>query len=131
MRTLPIGVFCLLTSACGDIRLDEVRSKWKFGPEYRSSSKDTDLVRWTAQTGLEAKLSDGQSVGVTYRRRDNNDADAYAATDNGVWLEYSFPLWKRKKENDSAALKERVSRLEAQVEELRAMVGAPKSEGGS
>lgn len=112
------------------MKLDEITSSWRFGPEYRSTSDNTNLVRWTAQTGLSAELSDGQKIGVTYRRRDNDGADGFNAADNGVWLEYSFPLWQREKAEESetkhedAALQERVARLESELADLRALVAA-------
>jgi hypothetical protein len=131
MRTMTWTVFVLTVTGCADVKLDEVRSKWAFGSEQRATSSNTNHVRYSVQTGLEAKLSDGQSIGVVYRRRDDDDADGYSAIDNGVWLEYGFPLWKRKKENGADALKERVTRLEEELAELRQMIAGPATGGGT
>jgi hypothetical protein len=113
----------VLLGTCGcDVTLNEVRSKWKTGPEWRRRSNGNSEVRWTAQTGLEGSFSNGHKVGVTYRSRNVSDSDNFAQRDDGVWVEYSFPLWRAEKKkgfgNDD--LIRRLDELEAEVAELRA-----------
>lgn len=100
--------------------LKEVRSKTKLGPEFRhKGSNRTESVRWTAQQGVELKWEGGVSTGLTYRRR---DTDAGSGDhDDGVWLDFSFPLWKAPKKPDTMkdqmeALARRLATLEAQLQ---------------
>lgn len=100
--------------------MTELRSTWKGGPEFRHKGSDrTDSVRWYAQTGLKAvhenKHGHEYTTAVTYRRRDVSDGAG--DNDNGVWLEFSFPLWsaKKKPERDIADLQRRIQLLEALV----------------
>jgi hypothetical protein len=100
----------------GGCELTEIRSKWKTGPEFRHA-KGEDATRWTAQTGLEAKFSNGHALGVTYRRRDTTDLPGFSQYDNGVWLEYSFPLWKKPKKDDKKEIEQLKRRIEALEQE--------------
>lgn len=107
-----------LLSGCA---LQEVRSKSKVGPEFRhSGSSGTDSERWTVQQGVEFKWDGGINTGVTYRRRDVNDGNG--DDDNGVWFEFSFPLWKAPKEPD--ALAQRMETLEQRLAELEKQLPA-------
>lgn len=109
-------VLLWLVSGCA---LKEVRSKSKFGPEFRhKGSNRTDAVRWTVQQGFEFKADNGISTGITYRRRDTDDGSG--DNDNGVWIDFSFPIWRAEKEPDAAVrrveeLERRLARLEARV----------------
>ena len=89
-----VAVF-LLGLLCSGCVLKEVRSKSKVGPEFRhKGSSRTESERWTVQEGLEFKWNNGVSTGVTYRRRDVNEGSG--DHDDGVWFEFSFPVWKAK-----------------------------------
>ena len=97
--------------------MTELHSTWKGGPEFRhKGSNRTDSVRWYAQTGLKAvhenKHGHEYTTAVTYRRRDVSEGAG--DNDNGVWLEFSFPLWKapKKHERDIVDVKRRLARLE-------------------
>lgn len=56
------------------------------------------------------------TAGITYRRRDvdNGNSD----NDNGVWLDFSFPIWKAEKKPDRAG--RRVELLERRIAALEA-----------
>ncbi len=114
---LMCGSLAILLSGCA---LQEIRSKSKFGPEFRTKgagSSKSHKTRWTARQGVEFKWDKGISTAVTYRRRD--DDNGHGDHDNGVWFEVSFPIWKaRKKPTDQAALMRRVEQLERHLAEL-------------
>lgn len=117
MRTgtlVACGLMVLMSSGCG---IKEIRSKSKFGPEFRhSGTRRTSRDRWTAQQGIEFKWDKGVSTTLTYRRRDvNNGAGDY---DNGVWFEVSFPLWKAKPKEDKNA--SRIRELERRLAAIEA-----------
>ena len=103
------GVVLLLASGCA---LQEVRSKTKFGPEFRhSGSTNTNNERWTVEQGFDFKWDQGVTTGITYRRRDINDGNG--DNENRVMFEFSFPLWKA--ESKESTLAGRVERLEQQL----------------
>jgi hypothetical protein len=109
-----------LAFICG-CTLTEIRSKSKVGPEFRYRSSDrTNSIRWYAQQGFDFVWQDDRNnkitTGITYRRRDidNGNSD----NDNGVWLEFSFPLWVAPKEPDPVM--QRVRQLERRLAELEA-----------
>lgn len=107
-------VFLALLSGCA---LEEVRSKNKFGTEWRhSGSRSTAEERYSVEPGFEFKWDKGISTGVSYRRRDidNGSGDS----DNGLFVDFSFPLWKRPKEE--AKMAERIEKLERRLAELEA-----------
>ena len=105
--------------------LQEIRSKNEVGPEYRhSGTKGTDEVRWTTETGIELKWDRGVSTGVTYRHRDVDDGSG--SDDNGVWLDFSFPLWKAGDKPD--ALESRVRELERRLATLDALMHTEQHE---
>lgn len=80
-----------LLSATGCSTITEVRWRAKFGPEYRSKGGDSpNSTRWTVQTGPQVKFENGWTAGVTYRHRWEDER-----TDDGVWLEFSFPLYRK------------------------------------
>ncbi len=104
-----VAVLIVLLPGCA---LNEIRSKNKFGPEYRHRGiAGTDETRWTSQTGIELKWDRGISTGVTYRRRDVDDGSG--SNDNGVWLDFSFPVWTAEKK--VAPLERRVQALERRL----------------
>lgn len=118
--SIMIGVLLLSLGGC---TLQEIRSKSKFGPEYRHrGSNRTDSVRWYAQQGVEFKWDKGINTSVTYRRRDEDNGNG--DHDNGVWFEISFPIWQAKEPPDSTARK--MEELEMRLAELEA-----KSEDGA
>lgn len=113
------GVVLLLVSGCA---LQEVRSKTKFGPEFRhSGSNNTNNERWTVEQGFDFKWDRGITTGIAYRRRDINDGNG--DNENRVMFEFSFPLWKA--ESKDRQLARRVERLEQQL----AMRGPTASNG--
>jgi len=106
-----------LESGCA---LQEVRSKTTAGPEWRHKGSDsTNDVRWSVQQGFEFKWDKGIGTGIAYRRRDVDDGAG--DNDNGVWLDFSFPIWKAKKTEVKAEqireLNERIAQLEAKLAE--------------
>jgi len=113
IRLILVGgvlVYCLPGCA-----LQEIRSKTKVGPEFRhKGSNSTNAERWTAQQGIEFKWDTGISTGLTYRRRDTNHGTG--DNDNGVWFEFSFPLWKAA--NKKSELERRVETLEERLAAL-------------
>ncbi len=93
------GLIVSMFSGCG---VKEIRSKSKFGPEFRHSGlARTSRTRWTAQQGIEFKWDKGVTTAMTYRRRDTDNGNG--DNDNGVWFEVSFPLWKAKTKPDKNA----------------------------
>ena len=112
-RHLFGGVVLLaLLSGCA---LEEVRSKNKFGSEWRhSGSRSTAEERYSVEPGFEFKWDKGISTGLSYRRRDidNGSGDS----DNGLFVDVSFPLWKRPKAEAKTA--ERIEELERRLAEL-------------
>ena len=120
-RILAFGLVVIVLSGC---TLTEIRSKSKVGPEFRHRGSDrTDSVRWYAQQGFDFVWRDDRNnkitTGITYRRRDvdNGNSD----NDNGVWLDFSFPIWKAERNTDHAA--QRIELLEARIAALEAMQG--------
>ncbi len=114
------AVICVAIAAAG-CALQEIRSKSKFGPEFRHSGSDrTNAVRWYAQQGFDFIWSDqkGNKItsGITYRRRDVDEGGG--DNDNGIWLDFSFPIWRApSKANKSnvriCSLEERIAMLES------------------
>lgn len=117
-QRLAFGIVLAFLPAC---TLVEVRSKSKVGPEYRHRGFDrTDSIRWYAQQGFEFVWNDDHdnkiTTGITYRRRDTDNGNS--DNDNGVWFDFSFPLWKAEKNADPTArrmalLERRIAALEA------------------
>ncbi|MCH7526031.1 MAG: hypothetical protein IID39_01210 [Planctomycetes bacterium] len=111
-------VLSLLVALAPGCALEEVRSKTKFGPEFRhKGSNRTNAVRWTAQQGFDFKWDKGISTGITYRRRDTDEGSG--DNDNGVWIDISFPIWQAPEKADAMArrverLERRLARLESQ-----------------
>lgn len=115
-RSFPLilGILICLVGGCS-WQLQEVRGKTKFGPEFRDKSGRTSEVRWTSiQQGFELKWDNGWKTGITYRRRDTDEGSG--GNDNGIWLDFSYPLWKRAKKPDTTA--RRIDLLEQQLAEL-------------
>ena len=109
-----ILVILMGTSGCS---LVEVRSKWKGGVEARSTSANTNHNRWLVQAGLDFKFDNGHTVGWSVRRRDiDHSEEGFSADDTGVWLEYSFPLWKA--ESKTSQLQHRIEVLELEMKRL-------------
>lgn len=120
-RILAFGLVVVVLSGC---TLTEIRSKSKVGPEFRHRGSDrTDSIRWYAQQGFDFVWRDDRNnkitTGITYRRRDvdNGNSD----NDNGVWLDFSFPIWKAEGNTDHAA--RRIELLEARIAALEATQG--------
>lgn len=81
-------IISLTLTGCSS--LTEIRHKNSIGQEFRESSDRNSI-----QEGLEFSFENGIKTGVSYRYRftDNDDDQA----EHGVWLEFSYPLWKKKK----------------------------------
>lgn len=117
--------FLLLCSGC---ELQEIRSKNKFGTEWRhKGSNGTDRERYAVQPGFEFKWDNGVTTGVSYRRRDDNDGSG--DDDNGLFVDVSFPLWKAKKK-EKASETARIERLEERIAQLEAKLEASLAKGG-
>lgn len=121
-------LFCLvcLSSGCSSWTLKEVRGKTKAGPEFRTKSR-THETRYTVQQALDFKWDNGWSTVVTYRRRDTDDGGK-GEHDNGIWLEMSYPLWKRPAKPDAKtaeieSLRRRLARLETDYAKLATGTG--------
>ena len=109
---------CVLLALLSGCALEEVRSKNKFGSEWRhSGSRSTAEERYSVEPGFEFKWDKGISTGVSYRRRDidNGSGDS----DNGLFVDVSFPIWKKPK---GQAKSERVEELEQRVAELETLL---------
>ena len=112
--SIMIGVLLLSVAGC---TLQEIRSKSKFGSEYRHSGINrTDSVRWSALQGVEFKWDKGINTAFTYRRRDVDNGNGNH--DNGVWFELSFPIWRAVKPPDPMAKK--ITELEMRLAQLEA-----------
>jgi len=108
------GVILLAwSSGCA---LQEVRSEHTVGTEWRhSGTTSTSEERYSIEQGFDFKWDKGISTGISYRRRDidNGSGDS----DNGLFVDFSFPIWKRKKVE---AKTERIEALERRLAELEA-----------
>lgn len=116
-------IVCIILPALlmGGCQLKEIRSKTKFGPEFRhKGSNSTNAIRWTVQQGFDFKWKQGISTGITYRRRDVSSGSG--DNDNGVWLDFSFPIWVAKKKNKEST--EYIQELETRIAKLEAMYDA-------
>ena len=128
MQRCRIGVACILASlvftGCS-WKLQEVRGKTKFGPEFRDKSGRKSEVRWTSiQQGFEFKWDNGWKTGITYRRRDIDEGPG--GNDNGIWFDFSYPLWKAPKEADASH--DQIEDLEKRLAQLEADLGVPGDE---
>lgn len=112
--SLVLMILCGLGCNEQKVQLQEVRSNWKIGPEFRDRG-ETHHERWTAQTGLEGIWNNGWKTGLEYRNRSNSHTNGYDEQDNGVWFTFSFPIWTAKKVDKTAELQKRIERLEAQI----------------
>jgi len=126
-KTILLKGLLLISMLIGGCGVKEIRGKTKFGPEFRHKGSDsTDSVRWTVQQGFDFKLKKGWSTGITYRRRDT--ARGSGNNDNGVWFDFSFPIWKapkkKDKKKDSKETSEYVTELEQRIAQLEAMYDA-------
>ncbi|UCE58426.1 MAG: hypothetical protein JSU63_13400 [Phycisphaerales bacterium] len=117
-RLLAFGLVLAFMPGC---TLVEIRGKSKTGPEFRHRGSDrTNSIRWYAQQGFEFVWQDDRNnkitTGITYRRRDidNGNSD----NDNGVWLDFSFPIWKAKEKVNRTA--QRIKLLERRITALEA-----------
>jgi hypothetical protein len=88
LKTITLIITTILLSSCSS--LTEIRHKNSIGQEFRENSD-----RYSLQEGIEFSFENGIKTGVSYRHRfTDNDEDT---AENGVWLELSYPLWKKKK----------------------------------
>lgn len=109
-----IGVVLMMATGCA---LKEIRTKTKLGVEYRHTNIDkTDLKRYLVQKAIQFKWDNGVDTSVIYRRRDLSNSDSNDS-DDGVWFEIGFPIWKAPSKKD--ALAARVAHLEKLVSKLQ------------
>ena len=59
-------------------------------------------------------------TGITYRRRDTSSGSG--DNDNGVWLDFSFPIWVAEKKNKEST--EYIQELETRIAKLESMYDA-------
>jgi len=113
-----IGTVLLLVMVPG-CALEEVRYKNKFGAEWRNiQARTQDDERYTFEPGLDFKWEKGVATGASFRHRSTNDGRG--DDDNGVFIDISFPIWKKPKPEAKTAehiqeLQERLARLEAEL----------------
>jgi len=107
--------------------LTEIRSKHRLGNEWRhSGTQNTDRKRFTVQQGVDFKFESGVTTGLTYRRRDVDDGSG--DHDDGVWFDFSFPLWRA--EPRKPQLDNRVKALERRVADLTRQLERRQERGG-
>lgn len=127
---LLVCLVCLFSGCSWTLK--EVRGKTKAGPEFRTKSRVHE-TRYTVQQGLDFKWDNGWSTAVTFRRRDTDDGGK-GEHDNGIWIEMSYPLWKRPAKPDAQsaeidALRARLARLELEYAKLAAGTVAGSGHG--
>lgn len=125
MRTKTLVALALLGAVVSGCTLTEVRGKTKLGQEFRhSGTSNTNQIRYSAQQGLDLKWHNGVSTGISYRRRDDDNGDGN--NDNGIFLDFSYPLWKRRSKEDELAMRVQVlERRLAALEATRSTETAP------
>lgn len=103
----------LIASSVPGCALQQITSKTKFGPEFRDKATKNE-VRWTSiQQGFDFTWENGLKTGITYRRRDTDAGNG--GNDNGIWFDFSFPIWKAKKTDTTT---ERLQYLERRLAAL-------------
>lgn len=123
-RTAVRGLFALAALASAGCQLNEVRSTHGFGAEWRHQGEGrTEHQRFSVEPGLEFVWDNGVETGLSYRRRDDNEGPGNH--DDGLFVQLSFPLWKRPKEKDTSEL--RIAELERRLSALEARSAAPQN----
>ena len=110
----------VLATFCSGCALEEVRGKNKLGVEWRHiASRTQSDERYTVEPGFEFKWEKGVTTGVSYRNRSTNEGRG--DDDNGLFVDFSFPIWKRPKVDKTTdrieALEQRLTELEAERSE--------------
>ncbi|MBN2446692.1 MAG: hypothetical protein JXO22_08200 [Phycisphaerae bacterium] len=125
MRVVLIsGLASLLILSAGCATVQEVRGKFKAGPEFQHAGNSSeDSVRYKFQPGVEVKWSNGVTTGVSYRRRDIDEGNGNK--DQTVYFDLSFPIWKAKPKEDR--LTARIEQLEKALEAINAERAAQES----
>jgi hypothetical protein len=121
----PAGMFsaCLLVLS-GGCQVDEVRSTNEFAVEWRHKGEtNTNYERYMVKPGVELQWSNDVKTGVSYRRRDDDHGPG--DNDNGMFFDFTIPLWRRPKERDPNEL--RIIELERRLAALEARAGEPAS----
>jgi len=115
-----IGLVVVMSAGCA---LREIRTKTKFGVEYRHENSDkSDLERYLVQEAIQFKWDKGVDTSLIYRRRDISNSPS-GDSDDGMWFEIGFPIWKAPSKKD--ALAARVAHLEKLVSKLQKPDGQP------
>lgn len=111
-----VGLFAC-ASGCA---LKEIKGKSKFGSEWRhSGGRSTSEIRYSVEEGLAFKFDKGYDAGVSYRRRDIDDGSGDG--DNGLFIDFSIPLWKADRSEEKSA--ERIRELELRLASLERQLG--------
>jgi len=123
---LLLGGAVLPCAGCG---LKEIRSKSKVGAVFKHKGLDrTSSTQWSAQQGLAFTWQHGIKTGISYRRRDIDDGNGN--NDNAVFVDVSFPIWKKAKKPSKTKkrlkkLKKRLAAVENELAALRRGVAVP------
>lgn len=120
-------VLLMLTcNGCKSVSITEVRGRTAFGPEFRNFGTNTHDIRYYVRQGVEAKLSNDWTTGVMYQRRDIDEGSG--DNENLVLFEIGYPIWKKPKEPEKAALQ--IQDLERELLDLSALLAEAESQDG-
>lgn len=126
MKQISIFILVAFTMTCHGCALKQVKSSTKFGPSFRhSGSNRTSSIRWTEQQSYSFKWEEGVTTGIMYRRRDADNGNGN--NDNGVFFNFSYPIWKKNKKSQNAF--DRINKLELRLvnleERSQTIIGVP------
>lgn len=117
MKQISLLILVGFIMTCHGCALKRVKSSTKFGPSFRhKGSNRTDSIRWTEQQSYSFKWEEGVTTGIQYRRRDADNGNGN--NDNGVFLDFSYPIWKKKSRNKSQNTFDRMKKLELRLANL-------------
>lgn len=122
MKTIrPVGLivamilFILPAVGCESGSITEINGKTSFGPEFRNFGNNTQDIRYTAIQGLEFKLANKWTVGMSYQRRDVDEGSG--DNENALLFEIGYPLWNAPKPEKTAE-DFQIEELERELREL-------------
>ena len=112
------SIIAAMTAGLAGCKVQEVRNKWKFGSEWQHRGNNTEQMRYSVEPSFDFKWDNAWTTGVSYRRRDvdNGSGDG----EDGLWVDFSYPLWKAPKKPEGSAeqiraMEERIAQLEAKL----------------
>jgi len=117
---------------CKSLSITEVRGKTAFGPEFRNNGNNTHDIRYYVRQGVDLKLSNDWTTGVSYQRRDVDEGSG--DNENLVLFEVGYPIWKVSKKAEKTAQQFQLRKLEDELRELDALLAAaegPTPDGAS